>query len=268
MLTRRTLLVSMMTSGDVRAGGLCFVSLLLDGRPARLLLDTGAQRSLLSLAAVRRLGLRLDPWVGTTLRGAGGRVETHQNAIVRSARFGGVDLYQAVPGAPLSLAVTTQLLAADGLLGGDVLKHTTLGVDAAAGVVTLAAVAPRAGAVPLRLLWPDQLLAPVEVDGVALTALVDTGAAASLMNARGLYKLGRSAAAGQPGRTMAIGGALAVRRVMFRRLQVGAVVIQDPVLLSAPVPERGFDMILGMDVLGRQRVVLSYGALCMGLGRF
>jgi hypothetical protein len=247
--------------------GRAVVPVLLNGGLAHMLLDTGAERSVISRAAAARLGLPFDPWVETTMRGAGGELETHRNADVQIATLGGVRLVQRATQPGLSLAVASfGLGGADGLLGGDILRHFTLDLDFPAGRMALrpARWAPPVGnSVPLTLLWPDLLLAPVRLDGQMLTALVDTGASASLVNARGLHRLGLTPAAmaqDQSAATAAIGGRLPVRVHRFSELRLGGLRIPAPWMLTAPVPEPAFDLILGLDILARQRIALSYAS--------
>jgi predicted aspartyl protease len=252
------------------AGGQMVVPVVLDGQMARMVVDTGAERTVLTRAAVARLGLRLDPYVDSILRGAGGRLETYRNADVGHASLGGMRLTQRA-GAKLSLSVTDMALGADGLLGGDLLRHFTLTLDFAAGTLALGPAGSRAGgnAVALRRLWPDLLLAPVRLDGRALVALVDTGAAGSMLNRRGMARLGLTPAALRGDRAAemgALGGRTAGWWHRFASCSVGSLSVPAPLMLVAEVPEPGFDMILGLDILGRQRLALSYGTLMMGLG--
>jgi predicted aspartyl protease len=242
------------------------VAITLNGRPAQLVLDTGATRSVLTVPAVRRLGLTTDRWVDTLLRGAGDRLESHANADAGTARAGALRLFQRA-GQPLSFAVTTGSLGtADGLLGGDILRHCDIAVSPGP-VISLhpPGTLPRGpDAVPLVLLFPDLLLLPVTLDGQLLTALLDTGASRSLLNARGLHRLGRLPA-GVPGSVQALGGAMPVRAHAFRSLAIGSTTIANPVILAAPVTEAAFDMILGMDVLGRSGFALSYAGRTLSL---
>ncbi len=250
----------------------CIVPVMLDGRKARLVLDTGAERSVLTLSAVQRLGLPLDRWVETTLRGAGGMFETHANADIGSATLGGWRLYQYPAQSGLSFAVTaTELGGVDGLLGADMLRHFTLDLDMPRRRLTLglpSAAAFSPSALPLSLLWPNLLLAPVRLDGRNLTALIDTGATESLVNARGLYRLGLTPerlARDPIAVTLAVGGDFATRLQRFSELQIGAVSLPAPVLQTADVPEAAYDLTLGLDVLGRHEVLLSYAPLAMEL---
>jgi len=252
------------------SGGRCVVTVSFDGRPARMILDTGAVRSLITRAAALRLGLPFDRWVDTTVRDAGGRLQTHPNADVAAASLGGIALYQRPGARSLSLAVArVDLGGADGLLGSDLLRHLTLWLDVQAAWLTLAAAnraAPIGGGITLQSLWPDLLLAPVVLDGCSLQALVDTGSAGSMINGRGLDRLGLTPAglARDPVAGMAgVNGRLQARRHWFGEFRVGPVIMARPELLVSGVPEGGFDMILGLDILGRHRLGLSYGALKM-----
>ena len=71
--------------------GHLLVPLTVNGAGATFVLDTGAERSMVTPDAVQRLNLALDQWVGTTMHGVGGVVE-HQNADPRSLTLGGVAL--------------------------------------------------------------------------------------------------------------------------------------------------------------------------------
>jgi len=272
MLGRRTLLVAALAAPAAYAlpARRILVPVSLDGRLANMVLDTGAEISVLTLAAALRLGLKFDPWVQTTMRGAGGRLETHQNADVTHAMFGGVRLFQRPEARGLSLAVTRASLGgADGLLGGDILRHFTLDVNFPAATLSRGAIQTQA-TVPLQRLWPDLLLAPVLLDGHPLIALLDTGATTSLINARGLHHLdlAPAALARDPATTTAaLGGALTGRLHRFNTLRLGPLVLANPTILTAPVPEPAFDVILGMDVLGLQRVVINYASLTLGFAQ-
>jgi hypothetical protein len=244
----------------------CILPVLLDGRPANMLLDTGAERTVVTRAAAIRLGLRLDAWVETTLRGAGGVLETRANVDVSNATLGGSHLYQHQPG-PLSLAVTDfNLGGPDGLLGSDILRHYTIDLDFPRAQLTLrppSEKTPDTATLKLSLLWPNQLLAPIRLDGHELTALVDTGASTSLINARGLYRLGLT-----PQRLahdpvigdLGLGGMLKVHEHRFTDLRFGPLTLHNPVLLTAAVPEPAYDLAIGLDILGAQRLLLSYAA--------
>jgi len=251
------------------ADGRCIAPVILNGQLAPMVIDTGAERSLITRAAAVRLGLAFDRWVDTTLRDAGGRLETHPNADVAVATLGGLPLYQRPATHALSLSVAaTDLGIADGLLGADVLRNFTLALDVHNASLTLSAAgdAPKQGGISLRPLWPDFLLAPLTLDGCDLAALVDTGATSSVINARGLYRLGLTPE--RLGRDeivslTGVNGRLPVHLHRFANLSIGPLNITSPKILAARVPEAGFDMILGMDFLGLRSLRLSYSRLIL-----
>ena len=243
-----------------RPAGLASMAVAINGRTARLLLDTGAERSLLTLDAVKRLGLKLDPWVGSRLRGAGGRLEEHQNATLERLTLGSITL-----GRSLSLSVSQSLVVpeADGLLGGDLLRGWDIDLDLPTGHVTLLDPAcPAPGTtMPLTLLRRSALLAPVTLDGRTLTALLDTGASISLLNARGMHRMGltpEQLARDAASPSMAIGGVFTPRRHMFQRLTLGPLALTQPSLFVTDTPNPAYDMLIGLDILERRRLRIGF----------
>jgi len=157
--------------------GPCVVPVSLAGHTVRMVLDTGAERTVLTRSAVARFGFQLDDYVGSTMRGAGGRIDQHRNAIVPNLSIGGVGLAVQKPGAALSLPVVAfELDDIAGLLGGDVLRHTTLDFDFAGGWLsvlpdhtcaqpTAEAVRSRVGLVPKKLV-DEVAMGPMDLDTV------------------------------------------------------------------------------------------------------
>ncbi len=250
----------------LQTDGYCVVPVSLGGQTLRMVLDTGAERSVLTRATVTRLGLSLDEWVGTAMRGAGGRLDEHRNAIVPGLTLGGLSLFQRTPRVPLSMPVMAlDLGPAAGLLGADLLHRYTLEIDVPAGrlLVQDSQACPRAGHAVGFTPWRRFLmLVTVRLDGRPLQALVDTGAGSSLLNARGLYRMGLTQAdivRDPTHEALGLGGTFDVKRHTFRSLQLGGLRIDAPALAVNDVPEAAFDMVLGMDVLGRQAFVVDYG---------
>ncbi len=265
---RRT---SVALSGD---DGLWTVPASVDGKPVRLVLDTGAERSVITRAAVERLGLRRDEWVSSLVRGVGG-IEWQANAVMRSFEIGGLPLRRlgVSPALTFVVAPLASLAAFSdppaGLLGADYLSRFDLELDPAGQSLTLYSVdACGAGAiawkvphleVPALRPRPTVLLVPVRVDGLVLAAQLDTGASVSLLTPRGMARLGLRA--GTPGRSVQ---GLGPRRIMTERhrvatLEFGPLMLRDVEVVSgAPPGGSPFDMILGLDVLRRTRVWISY----------
>ena len=67
------------------SGGTIIAPVEVNGITASFILDTGAQRSVVTEAAVARLDLARDQWVGTTMSGIGG-VNSRANADPRRDR--------------------------------------------------------------------------------------------------------------------------------------------------------------------------------------
>jgi len=103
----------------------------LNGTPLTLVLDTGADRTVLSPAAVARAGFDAEGGRAVEIVGATGRAAAREVMIPR------LDVAGARVG-PLAIIVhNVGVVGVDGLLGRDVLDYFTLTVDTAAGRATL-----------------------------------------------------------------------------------------------------------------------------------
>ena len=250
----------------------------LDGRAATFILDTGAQRSLLTPEAVRRLDLKLDPWVGTTVVGIGG-IERHRNAEVASLVLSGVALRQNTLLRGLSLSVGAipagemGRVPVDGILGRDVLSAFDLSLDVGQRRITLYRVRGCSGrflpwrrpyvAVPALPGYRALLAIPVRADGRELRAMIDTGSTGGLLTGAGMARLGLTAAAlahRPQARAQGIGPrSLRVRVYRLGWLAVGGAIARDVKVVAAPVILTPIlDLLLGIDWLATHRVWLSY----------
>jgi len=258
------------------AGRSPLVTVQVDGQPARFVLDTGAERSVVSEAAVQRLGLARDQWVGTTMGGIGG-VDRRPNALPRSLNLGGVPLVRHTLNHDTSLVVTPALRGvsanvADGLLGRDYLSMFDLDLDMPDKVVGLEGVRDCSGrflpwaapytAVPVTEVLGGAVVMPVSLDGRPLRALLDTGASSSLLSAPGMFKLGLNVAqvSGDPSDTVnGIGPrSVVMRRHRFATMTVAGQEADRPEIWVAPVHLSPIvDMLLGMDWLIARRVWIS-----------
>ena len=255
------------------------VTVAVDGDPARLILDTGAERTLLTPAAVRRLALPLDRWVGTTTVGIGGE-ERHQNAQVATLSLGGLALRQNTLLQGLNVTVGTisrgQLGAGqrpiDGLLGRDVLSAFDLAIDVPRLRLTLYRVRgcagrfvpwPGAAAVTALPGYARMLGIPVRANGRPLRAMIDTGSSATLLAAPGMIQLGLTPAQlarGAAGSATGIGPrTVPVHVVQLATLTVGGITARDMRVVAARVRlHPTLDLLLGLDWLARRKVWLSY----------
>ena len=260
-------------------GGAITVSVEVNGIAATFILDTGAQRSVVTQAAAQRLGLARDQWVGTTMRGVGG-IESRPNADPRSLSLGGVPLVRRTLSRDTSLTVgvlpRTQAgnLVIDGLLGRDFLSLFDLDVDVPDHRLTLYQVNGCSGrflpwtgsytSIPVTTPAEYAIVLPVTIDGTPLRALLDTGASASLVAAPGIFKLGLTSADLAPDEADQISGlgprVVTVHRHRFRTLGVGNQVIASPWLWVEPVRLTPIvDMLLGADWLAGREVWISFG---------
>lgn len=258
--------------------GHLLVPVVVNGAETRFVLDSGAERSVITPTAVRRLGIPLDRWVGTTLSGVGGVVQ-HANADPRSVTLGGRDLHPAAFAQGVSLSVGAvpgfaSGMAVDGLLGRDLLSPYDLQLDMVTRRLTLYAVRDCRGrflpwrrdymAVRAVSLAGHGLVIPVILDGHPLSALLDTGATATLLTFPGMIRMGLAPALLAHDRAATVRGigprAMEMRRHRFARLQVGGEAVADPRLWVAPVRVVPIvDALLGADWLDAQsRVWLSF----------
>jgi predicted aspartyl protease len=255
-------------------GGHLLVPLTVNGAGASFVLDTGAERSMVTPDAVQRLNLTLDQWVGTTMHGVGGVVE-HQNADPRSLALGSVALQRHTITHDTSLTVgplpqTGAGAPIDGLLGRDFLSVFDLQLDMVTHRLTLFEVAGCSGrflpwtspyaSVPAETPMTHALVLPITLDSHRLTALLDTGASASLITLPGMIRLGltQGALAGDhAASTRGVGPQTPeMWRHRFDSLQIGGVTRRDPVLWVGQVRMVPIvDALLGADWLAMQRRV-------------
>jgi predicted aspartyl protease len=259
-------------------GGHLLVPLTVNGAGATFVLDTGAERSMVTPDAVQRLGIALDQWVGTTMRGVGG-VVAHQNADPRSLALGGAELQRHTITHDTSLTVgpLPQMgpgAPTDGLLGRDFLSVFDLQLDMVAQRLTLYEVPGCSGrflpwtspyaSVAAETPMTHALIVPIILDSHRLTALLDTGASASMITLPGMIRLGltqESLAGDQAAATRGVGRQTPeMRRHRFASLQIGGVTQRDPVLWVASVRVTPIvDALLGADWLAmQQRVWISF----------
>jgi hypothetical protein len=249
-----------------------------NGISGTFILDTGASLTVVTPDAVQHFGLALDEWTATTMRGIGG-LERRRNADPRSVELGGVALHRR------SLAKDTTLRVAtlsrgnvggqriDGLLGRDFLSAFDLDLNFPERQLTLYDVQgcsgrflPWTGAylsVPVGNPIESALIVPVELDGVPLRALLDSGAGQTLVAAPGMARLslGLDRLRDDPSRVVnGIGPhSVTMWQHKFRDLKIGDDTFAAPRFLVSPIQlSPTSDMLLGADWLMGRRVWISY----------
>jgi hypothetical protein len=262
----------------VVVGGAITIPVEVNGVTATFLLDTGAERSLVTEDAVHRLGLARDEWVGTTMSGLGG-IESRPNADPRSLTLGGIPLVRRTVTHDTSLTVGVMPrthvgnLLIDGLLGRDFMSLFDLDLDVPGSRLTLYQVHDCTGrflpwqggyaAMPVTLVDQNALILPVTVDTTPMRALLDTGASASLIAAPGLFRLGLqpgSLAGDVADQVSGLGPRMVtMHRHVFQSLRVGGQGIGQPVIWVGAVHLTPIvDMLLGADWLAGRRIWISF----------
>ncbi|WP_152548705.1 retroviral-like aspartic protease family protein [Kozakia baliensis] len=252
----------------------------LDGREARVIVDTGSEGSLITPEGAARLRLRPDPAHATFLHGANGRGQLAPNLLVSSLRIGGKDLGgHSIPlGALPSLPDVSPPII--GLIGADVLSGYDLEIDVPHRKLTLWTVKLGSEACRRPPPWHSgyatlnaraeggRLSVAFRLDGQNGWALVDSGARSHILSRNFAHRVGVSDAmlARDPG-GITSGVDLNARWYhwhRFNRLELGTEAVDaanpvwvKPVLTVSDVRD-GVDMLLGADWFARHDVWVSY----------
>jgi predicted aspartyl protease len=260
------------------AGTVVLAPVTVNGTPGWFILDTGSSQTIVTPASVDRFHLTLDEWTATTMRGVGG-VERHRNADPRSIEMGGVALHRR------SLAQDTTLRVAslprgevggktvDGLLGRDFLSVFDLDLDFPRRLLTLYAVSGCGGrflywardyaVVTIENPTESAIVVPLTLDGIALRALLDTGASQTLVAAPGMARLGLGLERLRDDPSQIVGGmgphTVTMWHHRFDSMRIGGETLTSPSFLVAPIQLSPIsDMLLGADWLMGRRVWISY----------
>jgi predicted aspartyl protease len=259
----------------------------INGTMVPLILDSGAERTVLDVATVQRLNLPRDEWVATTMRGIGGD-ERQRNVLPQSIVLGGAALRSRSIAPGLSLPVghmafgTVGGAPIGGLLGADLLASYDLMLDGPGRRLTLYDVQGCAGrflpwhrsyeAIPTLRPVHDALMVPARIDGRVMLAQIDTGSSNTFVLAPGMARLGLTDAMldGNPAvTTHGLGpDSLTVRVHRFRSLTIGTETIADPALWVGPAHSlRIVDMLLGADWMRPRVIWLSYATTQVFIAR-
>ena len=161
----------------------------INGQAVGLLLDTGSEKSFLTEATVERLHILRDARFNTAIIGIGGG-SARVDASVDHMLIGGVPL----PVDRISVNSFSGRPRFDGLIGLDILRDFDLDIDTPKRTLTLyrVRVCERADppwdepAMPIAGTSTETrwLKLPFEIDGVAGSATLDTGASNTMINPR------------------------------------------------------------------------------------
>jgi len=251
-----------------------FVTLSANSHPVTLILDTGAERTVLTPTAAGRIGAeRPAIEFPRQLRGISGGLGSHEVEL-RSFAAGSVALpWHRVLVAPVTMA---QVFATplDGLLGADILSDFDIDLDLAHhelkfyGKQTCPTAAPDWTqpyiSLSTGLSRGEHLFFAVQLDGRPLTAFIDTGAQITTISTAAARATGVTESLLLSDRPLTTQGIAAdpvsARLHRFANLKVGPLVIANPEILVADVKINEADMVLGIDFLLQRRLWLSYGS--------
>lgn len=252
-------------------GNVPTVTLRVDGAPATFLFDTGAERTILTAAAAKRLAIEVHYEYERRMRSLGTAVASG-DARLRSVGLGGLAMtnFRVLVG-PVSLPKLGDRQL-DGLLGADFFTGFEVDLDLAHRRITLYEPPPCPIAGPA---WSgpyatidanrslhDRLFFPVKLDGRRLSALIDTGAQLSTLDVESAAALGvTEASLARDPVTILRGAAAEVvtsHAHRFAQLAIDGEVLRDQTLIVTKLGLQDADLVLGADFLRWQRVWLSY----------
>ncbi len=228
------------------------------GRAVSLLLDTGAQGMLMTPAISQALRLRLQGV--TRIFGTGGSQEAPV-VLVPDLRLAGRAMpRQLAPVAPFPVPLRADPPFA-GLVGASVLSRFSLDVNIPAGRIGLwpPGCAPQVHGmtVPLQVTPTGEAYMPVRVNGTPLMALLDTGSRATLLGQAAARRLGVTAPVSANTARGIDGERLPLKHAQVM-LGLGDEAARRTPVSITPLELEGGDMLLGLDVLGRQRLWVAY----------
>ena len=256
----------------VSVTGLPMVSAQINGRPATLILDTGAEHLILTASAASRLSVTTKYDFERSMAGIGKAIRTG-DARLDSMRLGGIALPypRALVG---DFALRVGGAEPDGLLGASALADFDLDIDLPHRRLDLY---DRLDCATLRPPWSGRYVSlettrslslhpfvPVTINGQRMTASLDSGAQRTVIASRAATRVGidaKTQLAGPEMRTQGVAGEMLPATVhQFRDFQVGGVPVRGPVLVVPAALPRDIDALLGFDFLLANRVWLSYGS--------
>ena len=249
---------------------LIFVPARFNGQSATLVLDTGAERTILTEAAVSRLHLRRDLRQASSTVGVGGVSATY-DARPDDFAIGAFRLpADTVSVGAFSLPAFGDIQP-DGLLGADILLAFDLDIDLPDGHLTIYRARPCTDArppwtVPYKpiagvSMWRDRLLLPLTLNGAEGKAILDTGAQRSLIQVGFAARAGVTQAMLDADPLRSMRGAsreeATFRLHRFDTIRIGSEEAHDVPLPVASLPRAQQDALIGGDFLHGRRIWLS-----------
>lgn len=249
--------------------GLPIVSVFVNGHRSKLILDTGAEQTLIGTSVAQALGVQVHQEYPKSMRGLNGTLPTGTADVTVSA--GGTTLTRlGVQVGPLSLP-PLGYVTPDGLLGADILSQFEVDLDLPHELLHLYEPAP--SCVVTGAPWPrpytiiaanrslhERLFFPLILDGNKLTGIFDTGSQRSVIDKTAAQKIENGRIMNDPAASVrgVTAGEVSAAAHRFGRLVLGTEELANPTLVITPLSLDDANMIVGMDYLKWHRVWLSY----------
>lgn len=254
-------------------GGFLIATVILNGRPFNMVVDTGSEGSLISPEGSAILNLPIDPNRQTVVQGPRGGQELVQNVLIQHMNLGQLTI------GPLSVPLGNLPsyprldIPVIGLIGGDILSHFDVEFDIKAGQLSLwqvhshsmlCHVPPFWGsamqAVPLQMQGKRPFV-DVKVDNKPLVALLDSGARSRIITFETAIKIGvpYHVLTQDPG-GFASGVDMRSSRYYwhkFKTFQLGEDIERNPTLTVSPLSDTT-NMLIGSDWFASRHVWVSY----------
>ena len=252
------------------------VDVRINDHPAKLILDTGAETVLIRDSSFDRLGLERN-YQGLSYSTGIGAQSSNWPSRPAVLSLGPITLPPAallVGAIPFRLPGPDQI---DGLLGSQILSAYDLDLDLPSRRLGLYerrrcpdGPPPRAGLPNTVQAQGDRaykLTVPITLDGVAITAELDTGASRTLVDAQAA---GLTEAAMANDRSLHLAGAdpvgMSARLHRFKQLQIGSETVTGPLLAVGAFHRPGFDALLGTDFWRTHPAWISFGSRRVDIG--
>ncbi len=248
--------------------GFLTVPATIEDKPVTMLVDTGAERTMVTPATVESLRLDRDRYRRTTLYGTGGAAVS-ANAKVQSFGFGGYE----VSDQSYAVGSLGPQQPESGLVGADWLSLFDVEIDVPRHRLALY---QEQGCEGRYIPWHGPYVAfqhvrpqgrrlwvlPIRLEGHPLTAILDSGANTTEITeaAAARMGIGHALLARDPeGHTIGVDQTdIATYRHRFSDMEVGADAFASVVLSVGAVQVPEADMLLGADYLRSRRIWLSY----------
>lgn len=257
------------------------VNLTVNGTAATFLLDTGAERTIMSATAAKRLGVAVHYEYPRSMRSLDGTLASGDASLHRLGLGDRATLsdFRVLVGSVSLPGPDGRLL--DGLLGADFFASFEVDLDLPHNRMILyerqhcALAAPpwsqSYSTIPANRSLHDHLFFPVVLDGRRFAAFLDSGAEVSALDLEAAIAVGVTDAELNRDPVANLRGAgselVRSRAHRFAHLEVGAEKLHDRVITVTNLRLQDADLVLGIDFLQFRRVWLSYGSHQIFLAR-